>query len=719
VLALLLSTSACTGTLDGLEDDAAFPPGVDASLDAARTQPDAPGLDAPGLDAPIPPRLDGGRDAFVPDAGPPDGLPPTASAGPDISITWPVTRTTLAGSQTGGATFLWTQVSGPSTSVLREATDLAPLATSLRVGSYVFRLTVTDSEMLSASDDVSVVVAADASAPDTAVEHVLSQPSPVFRRGHRLPPLSFGGFPHLEFNRRVAERYRFALHMGDPSDYWAGLTREYRDRPRDVIELAASDPETYRISINVLGYNGFYDCDRMRRMRMMDEQIAMHHADGSLWASGTDGCYAFNPTASRATWQALARDTRLPQNLADMEDVAEMHGARISVINDLGEYGLDYPQIGEARWSDDTWRMWMLSSAFWEDSYVRAAWGAMPPAPVPFDGGNYGRPIIERAYQGVSEGKATQAGAIAELFVAATHPDVLHTLYLAGSAPHTGRFNEWGQVSWDHRAMVAHRVNNPTTVYSQQMYFGDNGEGGLGVRWTDAHPDGGRSADHFTHALAAAANAIAAGSPQGYIWISPRGRHASSLVDRDEMLGFLKAYYCLSMVGGPFFYEFFDPGTDTNPATTIGAMPGWMETVIAMGEVHALYSHLDEFLYEGRVLPNAHGDSHPFQRWVTPFPLYEQYAYPVGAPFTGPRDATVRVVARANAAGDAWLVAGWAASGADRDVDVELPTPLGRMTLRMRRAGSVYRITRSAGSSTVTLVDLDARRPTDHMLETD
>jgi hypothetical protein len=79
----------------------------------------------------------------------------------------------------------------------------------------------------------------------------------------------------------------------------------------------------------------------------------------------------------------------------------------------------------------------------------------------------------------------------------------------------------------------------------------------------------------------------------------------------------------------------------------------------------------------------------------------------------------VRVVARVNAAGDEWLVAGWVASGADREVDVELPAPLGRTRLSFRKAGNVYRLRRSGGVTLSTPVDLDSMRPTDHMLETD
>jgi hypothetical protein len=661
--------------------------------------------------------IDGGFDAGVP-----DGVPPTADAGPDRTITWPTDRVALEGSgfDAGGPVrFVWEQRSGPSPTVFRDPSDAAPLATSLRVGVYVFRLTVTDNEGLTAFDEMTVTVQPDPRTPSTLADHLDAQTAPVFRRGHRLPPLSFGGFPHLEFNRRAAEKYRFALHIGSPTEFWADLAARYVDRPRDVIELSASDPERYAISLNMTGYDGFYDCARHARIRARFPGIAMHRMDGSVWGD-PDGCYAYSPVGPAEAWVAFAQDARLPEHARTIATAARTHGTRISVFNDLGEWGIDYPVIGEWRWSDPTFQMWEVSANFWQDAAVRAAWG---PLPSP-DG--YGRAIIERAYAGVSAGKASAQGAITRLFVDALGPDVLYTHYLAGPAPHTGRFNEWAQVAWDHARLRAGGVNHPDDVYSTQMYYGDNNEGGLGVTWRAGDPDGARPADHFTHALAAAAQAIAAGSPHGYVWISPRGRHASTWVDREEMTGFLKAYYALSMIGGPFFYEMFSYAqTDPTRTTGVVTMPGWMETIIVMGEVHALYSHLDDFLLDGHVLPNAHGDSHRFQRWIAPFPLYEQYAYPVGAELRGPNDPSptydpgVRVVARVNAAGDEWLVAGWAASGPTREVDVELPAPLGRTRLSFRRAGNVYRLRRSGGVTIATLVDLDPMRPTDHMLETD
>lgn len=719
--------SACTGSLQGGAANGAGDAGTSPLLDAMAD-------DAPfsSFDARLP---DFGHDEGLDiDQGTPDGLAPTADAGTDVSIVWPVNRVTLAGTgmDSGGpVSIVWTQVSGPSVSVIRNETWTSAIATSLRVGSYVFRITVTDNEGMSASDEVAVSVAPDPRTPNNIPAFIDAQTSPVFRSVRNLPPLSVGAFVSSAFNVRLAEKYRYALHIGDMSDYYADSARDYSGRMMQFVDLAASNPETYALSIYLLGYNGFYDCDRHDRIRAAHPDIAMHHTDGSLWDDGLDpGCYEYNPTASPDSWIAFANDTGTPQNLETINDVVEAHGAHISVINDIGEWGMMYPTIGEAHWEDMNWRMWMRSSAFWEDASVRAAWGEMP------DPGDWGEPVIERAYEGYSLGKAVCQGAISQLMVSKTHPGVLYTQYGGGPATHTGRFNEWRQVAYDHATLRAHHVNHPDDVYSAQMYFGDNHEGGLGVNWNSSNSQSigsgdelGRAGDHFTHALSAASNAIAAGSPYGYVWVSAKGLHAASYASAEELTGFLKTYYALSMIGGPYFSLDLqaDVGSGrTEPSYVMTTMPPYIPSMIALGEVHALFSHLEEYIFDGQVLVNAHGDTHRFTHWIeTPFALYEQYAYPVGAEFRGPHDtsptidSSVRVVIRKRNGADDWLVAGWVAEGSDREVDVELPAPLGRTTLHFRRAGSVYRLSRSGSTTTATLVDLDAMRPTDHMLDTD
>ncbi|HWJ28789.1 MAG TPA: hypothetical protein VNS32_19750, partial [Flavisolibacter sp.] len=91
----------------------------------------------------------------------PANKPPVANAGTDKSITLPTSSLTLSGSGTdtdnGISSYAWTKVSGPA------ATISAPASTStaisgLTAGSYVFRLTVKDKELATATNDVTVTV---------------------------------------------------------------------------------------------------------------------------------------------------------------------------------------------------------------------------------------------------------------------------------------------------------------------------------------------------------------------------------------------------------------------------------------------------------------------------------------------------------------------------------------------------------------------------------
>ncbi|WP_343692552.1 PKD domain-containing protein [Chitinophaga sp.] len=97
---------------------------------------------------------------------PPANKPPVAVAGADITITMPRNTTTVDGagsydSDGSIASYKWTQVSGPSTASLPSAaaakTDINQLS---YVGTYVFRLTVTDNNGATATDDINIIVKA-------------------------------------------------------------------------------------------------------------------------------------------------------------------------------------------------------------------------------------------------------------------------------------------------------------------------------------------------------------------------------------------------------------------------------------------------------------------------------------------------------------------------------------------------------------------------------
>lgn len=96
--------------------------------------------------------------------------PPVVSAGPQQVVALPATTATLNGSVTddgrpvgGTLTSIWTQVSGPSATINSPATPVTTVSLSA-VGTYVFRLTASDSQ-LSSSADVNVILTPQNQAP--------------------------------------------------------------------------------------------------------------------------------------------------------------------------------------------------------------------------------------------------------------------------------------------------------------------------------------------------------------------------------------------------------------------------------------------------------------------------------------------------------------------------------------------------------------------------
>ncbi len=87
---------------------------------------------------------------------------PTANAGPDQSITLPQNSVQLngSGSDPDGniISYAWSKLSGPSGGSIASPNAASTQVSSLNQGTYVFRLTVTDNNNATRSDDVNVIV---------------------------------------------------------------------------------------------------------------------------------------------------------------------------------------------------------------------------------------------------------------------------------------------------------------------------------------------------------------------------------------------------------------------------------------------------------------------------------------------------------------------------------------------------------------------------------
>jgi hypothetical protein len=112
--------------------------------------------------------------------------------------------------------------------------------------------------------------------------------------------------------------------------------------------------------------------------------------------------------------------------------------------------------------------------------------------------------------------------------------------------------------------------------------------------------------------------------------------------------------------------------------------------MIALSRVHALFSHYEDFLRQGYLLPG------PWRhKWSKDQPAYE---FPTG-------DAGARVLARKLCAADRWLITAWAAAGEEREVTVDIPL-LGQVALPACPGGSVYEAVRDQDKPKLQRVDV-------------
>jgi dienelactone hydrolase len=88
--------------------------------------------------------------------------PPTVDAGNDVIAYLPTNFATCNGTASDSdgsvASYLWTQVSGPSTATLENKYTRSLKASNLKAGTYTFRLKATDDKGAYANDDVKVII---------------------------------------------------------------------------------------------------------------------------------------------------------------------------------------------------------------------------------------------------------------------------------------------------------------------------------------------------------------------------------------------------------------------------------------------------------------------------------------------------------------------------------------------------------------------------------
>ena len=471
----------------------------------------------------------------------------------------------------------------------------------------------------------------------TPLDVLRAQPKPHFRAAHTLPPLTRWGWV-LPFDVRVelAERWGYALEMAEVNAALVEKLDDPQSIPSRLCSLAASDPKRYPLAVLV-----HRACGDKKFIASLPPETWCRDAEGKPLEAGS--WKAWSPEAPDAVFEKAGAVSAgyVRKVLAK---------APIAILLNGGEYALTvYGHAGKI-WQQDP----RIVKAKGERSW----------------------------YDYISQRKAHQERLISDAVRAVCPSRQLYIYYYTDGCPHRNRYGGWWTWAVDYKHMQV-----VSDLPSGSNYYNHYNSG-----WTG-------NSDLLTQTLNSVAQQIAEGDPLSYNWVNggwTRPKLAErAFSDAEHYMGYLKCTYAAGMIGGIAGYFAYPKGGFG--ADIPGEPPSWLAQMLVLARVHALFSHLEDFLRKGDLLagPLKH-------RWSKDLPAYE---LPTG-------DPDARVIVRKHREREAWLIAAWAAGGDDRDVEADIPG-LGKVSLHARACGSVYTATLKGGRPKLVLVDGNGMLPSE------
>lgn len=470
----------------------------------------------------------------------------------------------------------------------------------------------------------------------TALQFLNAATKPVFKVNHTLLPLTRWAWP-LSYDLNVA----MATDWGYALDISLEGTGSTFDNPSNTIrrlaDLAAANPGVYKVSSNV--YRVLTDATF--KAACPEATWCHDEFDVRLQASGVD---VFSPIGPSSVYDdaADAAATLISKIVAVCPVDIILHG---------GEDGMQVP--GNS------------AGAFEADPDVMAELLEL------------GAESDETWDEFLSNAKATQVIPTRNACVAATGDENCPFIYYVTGDQREGISDSHWYWAWDHTWM-----KDTSTHTSFQSYFYYDGLWLWGGNIN--------SPDLLSMVLDGTAQGIDEGNPLTYQWVSAgwSGLYPERVSPDDTYMGFLKCLYAAGSVGavsGYFRYMDFSNGT-------WATAPDWVRQIMILSHVHAAFSHLEDFLYDGDLLV---GDGNHV--YLTDLPSYE----------FDTDDSGTRVLVRKRTSTNEWLICAWAADGEDRNVTVTVPT-LGEITVEARAVGSLYY---AKNSDPLVLLDEDVDYP--------
>jgi hypothetical protein len=485
----------------------------------------------------------------------------------------------------------------------------------------------------------------------TAAEWLQAQPKPRFREGHTLPRLTrYGWIGNVPMDARIelCESWGYALQLG-PYLTWKVVD--------DLLKKAetATDGDAKLLALAIADPKRHPLCVVLSRDLPSEPDPFTRNAKGAL----VDGKELWSPEAPRAALEGAAELRAGP--LRKLREKVP-----VNIVLNGGEYALGVLGFARKQWEQDPRILKGKGDQDW--------------------------------FAYVSEKKGLMETIIADAVRKAAPDRSLYIYYTAGGGTHRNRFGGWIDWGYGYEWM-----RGASDLPSNEYYFRHFNDG-----WTG-------NIDILTQALNARGHELKFGATRSYDWVCAGwveekpgpaykpGENPAALVDPTagklgdiaRYTGFLKCLYAAGTVGANAGYYAFPLG-GFGAAFPAEKPPHWLRQAAALAHVHALFSHHEPLVRGSDLLPGP-----AMHRWSKDQPAYE---FPSG-------DKDIRVLARKRKGAAEWLVTAWAADGDARDAGVEIPE-LGKVVLRARPEGSVYRAALESGKTSLTLLDKDGLHPT-------
>ena len=483
-----------------------------------------------------------------------------------------------------------------------------------------------------------------AQSTQTPAQYLASRPKPVFAPGHRLPHLSKFSWPY-SFALRVemATNWGYALEFANYNTLVDGglekVLSNSNSIPAKVINLCSNYPGRFKLQVEL---DRDWPTNLSRGFWVTNSDGYFVDNNTNLWLDVTNTHYTkiVSPEAPEADLRNQAASITAPLRTL-------LSNAPIAIILNGGERDLGVCGFDRKSWQFDPRVIAARGTNSWQ---------------------NYN-----------SERKGQHLAVLAEAVRQAVPDRELYIWYHSGNEQNRltalkDWFNVWNNWGWrsDYIMGTNLSVGRGQDLPSFESYFVTQGS------WTNRGYK--FNYDLLTMHLNAVGYNANLGYRLNYSWVCGGWTtNASRLAEIPRYKGLLKCLYTSGMVGAVAgYFDFPADGFDASfPSNT---PPHWLRQIEALSQVHALFSHLDGYLYEGDLLAGS-----TVHAMAVDQPSYE---------FTNTvADAQARVLARKLRASDNWIVTAWADDGPDRTVSVDIPT-LGRVNVLASASGSVYRGTR-------------------------